>query len=263
MPFSFDFKGSFFELGKFFNRLDRFVAVRNGGLDVTGRLLLLNSITLTPDTEKGFPTLTADVSANSYLLPATEGLTAGATADSPTGQRHGSAWRDARRRARPRPPRPQRSLEPPDERSQRHLALPRAAPAVAGGDPPDRRGRRRPDAAVRGARAARRPRPRWPSRPTRRRCSPTTRSSTQAADGDRSGRRQVLGARKDPFKPQGHADPEPKPRRGQGAGHRHDRPRRRPVATPPSVGGSPAPDTGTPVVPGRRRRRRRRTSSTS
>jgi len=85
MPFSFGFKGSFFELGKFFNRLDRFVAVRNGGLDVTGRLLLLNSITLTPDTDKGFPMLSADVNASSYLLPATEGLTAGATADSPTG----------------------------------------------------------------------------------------------------------------------------------------------------------------------------------
>jgi hypothetical protein len=85
MPFSFNFKGSFFELGKFFNRIDKFVAVRNGGLDVTGRLLLLNSITITPDTEKGFPQLTADVSANSYLLPPTEGLTAGATAAGPTG----------------------------------------------------------------------------------------------------------------------------------------------------------------------------------
>ena len=85
MPFSFGFKGSFFELGKFFNRLDRFVKVRNNRLDVTGRLLLLNSITITPDTEKGFPLLVADVSAASYLLPATEGLTAGATADSPTG----------------------------------------------------------------------------------------------------------------------------------------------------------------------------------
>ena len=85
MPFAFAFKGSFFELGKFFNRIDRFVAVRNGGLDVTGRLLLLNSITLTPDTEKGFPQLTAEVSASSYLLPPTEGLTAGATATSPSG----------------------------------------------------------------------------------------------------------------------------------------------------------------------------------
>jgi len=85
MPFSFGFEGSFFELGKFFNRLDRFVAVRNGGLDVTGRLLLLNSITLTPDTGKGFPLLSAEVSASSYLLPPTEGPTAGATATSPSG----------------------------------------------------------------------------------------------------------------------------------------------------------------------------------
>ena len=85
MPFSFNFKGSFFQLGKFFNKIDKFVAVRNGGLDVTGRLLLLNSITITPDTEKGFPNLTADVTANSYLLPPTEGLTAGATAAGPTG----------------------------------------------------------------------------------------------------------------------------------------------------------------------------------
>ena len=85
MPFAFRFQGSFFELGKFFNRLDKFVAVRNHGLDVTGRLLLLNSITLTPDATKGFPMLSADVSANSYLLPPTEGLTAGATAAGPTG----------------------------------------------------------------------------------------------------------------------------------------------------------------------------------
>jgi type II secretory pathway pseudopilin PulG len=84
MPFSFNFKGSFFELGKFFKRIDKFVAVRNGGLDVTGRLLLLNSITITPDAERGFPMLTADVTANSYLLPPTEGLTAGATATGPT-----------------------------------------------------------------------------------------------------------------------------------------------------------------------------------
>jgi hypothetical protein len=85
MPFTLDFKGSYFELGKFFNRLDRFVAVRNGNVDVTGRLLLLNTITITPDTAKGFPTLAAEVSANSYLLPPTEGLTAGATATGPAG----------------------------------------------------------------------------------------------------------------------------------------------------------------------------------
>jgi hypothetical protein len=91
MPFSFNFKGSFFQLGKFFNKIDKFVAVRNGGLDVTGRLLLLNSITITPDAERGFPQLTADVTANSYLLPPTEGLTGGATAAGPTGAAAGGA----------------------------------------------------------------------------------------------------------------------------------------------------------------------------
>jgi hypothetical protein len=92
MPFSLSFNGSFFKLGKFFNQLDQFVTVRKGGLDVTGRLLLLNSITLTPDTEKGFPMLSAEVSANSYLLPPAEGLTAGATAAGPdaTGAAAGS-----------------------------------------------------------------------------------------------------------------------------------------------------------------------------
>lgn len=85
MPFAFRFQGSYFELGKFFNRLDKFVAVRNRGLDVTGRLLVLNSITLTPDATKGFPMLTAEVSANSYLLPPTEGLTGGATPAAPSG----------------------------------------------------------------------------------------------------------------------------------------------------------------------------------
>jgi Pilus assembly protein, PilO len=85
MPFALNFKGSFFELGDFFSRLDRFVAVRGGNLDVTGRLLVLNSITLTPDPEKGFPNLTAEVSANGYLLPPTEGLTSGATAAGPAG----------------------------------------------------------------------------------------------------------------------------------------------------------------------------------
>jgi hypothetical protein len=84
MPFSFKFKGSFFSLSEFFSRLDNFVKVRNESLDVTGRLLLLNSISLAPDPTKGYPLIAADVSANSYLLPPAQGLLAGATAAGPT-----------------------------------------------------------------------------------------------------------------------------------------------------------------------------------
>ena len=58
---------------------------------MTGRLLLLNSITLHPDSLKGFPLITAEVKANSYLLPPTQGLLAGATADGPTAAAAGAA----------------------------------------------------------------------------------------------------------------------------------------------------------------------------
>lgn len=68
-----------------------------------------------------------------------------------------------------------------------------------------------------------------------------------AADGDRAGRRRVLGSRKDPFKPQ--ATPTPTataaPVKPTGATAPSDA-----GSGAPSVGGSPAPDTSTPVVPG-------------
>ena len=85
MPFSFKFKGSFFNLGSFFNRLDKFVKVKNQDVDVTGRLLLLNTISLAPDSQEGFPLISAEVTANSYLLPPTQDVLAAATAASPTG----------------------------------------------------------------------------------------------------------------------------------------------------------------------------------
>ena len=67
-----------------------------------------------------------------------------------------------------------------------------------------------------------------------------------AADGDRAGRRRVLGSRKDPFKPQATPTPTPKPETAKDVA----------VAAPTTggdatgVGGSPAPDSGTPVLPG-------------
>jgi Tfp pilus assembly protein PilO len=83
MPFTFSFTGSYLNLSKFMRRLDRFVAVRNQQIDVTGRLLLLNTISLTPDATTGFPKMNAQISATSYLLPPTEGLLAGASAAGP------------------------------------------------------------------------------------------------------------------------------------------------------------------------------------
>jgi hypothetical protein len=71
-----------------------------------------------------------------------------------------------------------------------------------------------------------------------------------AADGDRAGRRRVLGSRKDPFKPQATPTPTPKPETAS-----TEKPAD--IGAAPttgdggdaSVGGSPAPASGTPVVP--------------
>ena len=48
MPFSFSFRGEFFRLGKFFQRLDAFVKNNNDRIDVTGRLLTVDALKLSP-----------------------------------------------------------------------------------------------------------------------------------------------------------------------------------------------------------------------
>ena len=84
MPFSFKFSGSFFRLSDFFRRLEHFVTVQNDNIDVTGRLLLLGSISVTPD-GGDLDKLQAQVGASTYLGPPTQGVTAGATSGGPAG----------------------------------------------------------------------------------------------------------------------------------------------------------------------------------
>ena len=81
MPFTLSFKGSYFDLSNFFTRLERFVTVENNNIDVTGRLLLLGSISVTPqESQDGKPTeLVAQVGAATYLVPPATGV-AGAPA---------------------------------------------------------------------------------------------------------------------------------------------------------------------------------------
>lgn len=84
MPFSFSFSGSFFTLSDFFQRLERFVTVQNDNIDVTGRLLLLGSIAVTPDAGD-LTKLQAQIGAATYILSPTQGVLAGATAQAPAG----------------------------------------------------------------------------------------------------------------------------------------------------------------------------------
>jgi Tfp pilus assembly protein PilO len=82
MPFSFSFRGSFTNLSQFFSHMERFVTLRNERMNVTGRLLRLESIDLQVD-QSGFPQIRAQIGASSYLVPPTQGLTAGATPQGP------------------------------------------------------------------------------------------------------------------------------------------------------------------------------------
>jgi hypothetical protein len=82
MPFAFTFRGTYANLSQFLSRMERFVTLRNEQVNVTGRLLRLESIDLQVD-QTGFPRIRAQIGASSYLVPSTQGLTAGATPQGP------------------------------------------------------------------------------------------------------------------------------------------------------------------------------------
>jgi len=80
--FTFSFRGNFFRLADFFNRLQRFVVADNNRISISGRLMTLNAITLGP-APSGFPQITATVSATTYMVPASQGVLAGASPAGP------------------------------------------------------------------------------------------------------------------------------------------------------------------------------------
>jgi len=79
MPFSFSFTGTFDSLGNLFSRLERFVSLKGEEIAVSGRLLRVESISLAPG-EGGWPAMSAQVGASSYIVPEGQGAAAPATA---------------------------------------------------------------------------------------------------------------------------------------------------------------------------------------
>jgi Tfp pilus assembly protein PilO len=68
MPFSVSFAGSFGTLSGFVSRLQRQVIVQGDQIEVDGRLLRLEGITLQPGTD-GWPELQAQITASAYIVP--------------------------------------------------------------------------------------------------------------------------------------------------------------------------------------------------
>ncbi|HEX3434690.1 MAG TPA: hypothetical protein VHT25_11590 [Solirubrobacteraceae bacterium] len=88
MPFTFIFNGGFDDLYHLFNSLDAAtVRTTSGGLQVSGRLLTLQSVKLEHlggEAQGGAGhELTGTISATAYVLPAGQAVTAGATPASP------------------------------------------------------------------------------------------------------------------------------------------------------------------------------------
>jgi hypothetical protein len=82
MGYELEFAGGFFEIAEFFGGVDSMVTADGDRTTVDGRLMTIDGFTLTTGSG-GFPELTASVQATTYLTPADQGITAGATPSGP------------------------------------------------------------------------------------------------------------------------------------------------------------------------------------
>jgi Tfp pilus assembly protein PilO len=78
------FQGSFFKLADFVRNVRTLVRHRNASLLVSGRLLTIDGISF-GEGDVGFPHIKATILATAYVVPATQGLLAGATPQGPGG----------------------------------------------------------------------------------------------------------------------------------------------------------------------------------
>jgi len=96
LPFEYRFKGDFFDLEDLIHNMTRLVERRNQELAVTGRLITIQGFTM----KRGSIT----VLATTYMLPADQGLFAGATPQGPAGGDPAAPQAAAAGSAAPTPP---------------------------------------------------------------------------------------------------------------------------------------------------------------
>jgi Tfp pilus assembly protein PilO len=88
LPFTFTFEGGFFQLEHLFRGLDSFATLASPGhIDVSGRLLTVQSVKLAPAVGAGTTgsgMLSGTVTASAYVLPASAASTAAASPASPS-----------------------------------------------------------------------------------------------------------------------------------------------------------------------------------
>lgn len=83
MPYSLTFSGSFFNIADFIQGVDSLVHTGHSNVRATGRLVTLDGFALNGATGGGFPKLDANFTVTTYLVPPSQGVTAGATPTAP------------------------------------------------------------------------------------------------------------------------------------------------------------------------------------
>jgi Tfp pilus assembly protein PilO len=83
MPYNVAFDGNFFDVADFIKGLDSLVKTGDDEVRVDGRLVTIDGFSLEADPVEGFPALQASFSLTTYLTPPSEGITGGATPETP------------------------------------------------------------------------------------------------------------------------------------------------------------------------------------
>lgn len=84
LPYDLTFSGSFFHVADFIHGIDSLIHTGANKVAVDGRLVTLDGFALAIDGLAGFPKLTANFSVTTYLVPPSQGLTAGASPVEPS-----------------------------------------------------------------------------------------------------------------------------------------------------------------------------------
>jgi Tfp pilus assembly protein PilO len=83
MPFSFQLNGKFLDLTSLLGKLEQFVRAKGNKIEVNGRLMRIESVSLDPDAP-GSAQIRAQINATTYLMPAAAEVEAAPTADAGT-----------------------------------------------------------------------------------------------------------------------------------------------------------------------------------
>ena len=84
-PYTLTYHGGFFDMAGLFSDLDNRVKVNDSGTDpiAHGRLMTVDGFAMSADPVKGFPSVAAEIAVTTYMVPADQGIAAGATPAGP------------------------------------------------------------------------------------------------------------------------------------------------------------------------------------